>query len=105
MNYQLAQAMGINTTYGILIEKTVPGGPADKATLRGGQQIVAIGTQRYLLGGDIIVSLNGTRIVNYDAFATYLEKYTVPGQTVQVGIIRSGNPVVVPVVVGPMPSQ
>jgi S1-C subfamily serine protease len=58
-----------------------------------------------MLGGDIIVSVNGNRIVNYDALATYLEEYTVPGQTIQVGIIRSGNQLVIPVVVGSLPSQ
>jgi S1-C subfamily serine protease len=105
MNYQLAEAMGSKITYGVLIENTIPGGPADKAGLRGGQLAVTIGTQQYLLGGDIIVSLEGTRIVNYDAFATYLEKYTAPGQTVQVGIIRAGAYVAIPVVIGAKPSQ
>lgn len=105
MNYQLAQAMRTSTTYGVLIEATAPGGPADKATLKGGHQTVTIGSNQYILGGDIIVSVNGTRIVNYDALATYLEEYTVPGQTIQVGIIRSGNQIVVPLVVGSLPSQ
>jgi len=105
MNYQLAQAMRTSTTYGVLIETTAPGGPADKATLKSGQQIVTIGTNQYMLGGDIIVSVNGTRIVNNDALATYLEEYTVPGQTIQVGIIRSGNQIIVPVVIGSLPSQ
>ena len=105
MNYQLAQAMGTNITYGVLIEKLDPGGPAEKAGLKGGLHTFTFGPRQYLLGGDIIVSLNGTRIVDYDSFATYLEKYAVPGQTVQVGIIRSGSPVVVSVVVGTLPSQ
>ncbi len=105
MDYQLAEAMGSKITYGVLIEKTIPGGPADKAGLRGGQRTATIGTQQYLLGGDIIVSLDGTRIVNYDAFATYMEKYTAPGQIVQVGIIRAGVYVAIPVVTGAQPSQ
>jgi S1-C subfamily serine protease len=105
MNYQLAQAIGTNLTYGVLIEKTIPSGPADKAGLRGGQQTVTIDAQQYVIGGDIIVALNGTRIVNYDAFATYLERYCMPGQTVQVGITRSGNYMIVPVIVGVQPPQ
>jgi S1-C subfamily serine protease len=105
MNYQLAQAMRTSTTYGVLIETIAPSGPADKANLKGGRQVVTIGTNQYMLGGDIIVSVNGTRIVNYDALATYLEEYTVPGQTVQVGIVRSGNQIVVSLVVGSLPSQ
>jgi S1-C subfamily serine protease len=105
MNYQLSQVMGTSVTYGVVIEKTVPGGPADKAGLKGGQRIVTIGEDQYRVGGDIIVSLNGARIVNYDSFSTYLETYTVPGQSVQVGIIRSGNYLVLQVSVGTRPNQ
>jgi S1-C subfamily serine protease len=105
MDYQLAQTMRTNITYGVLIETTDPGGPADKAGLRGGAQTVTIGAQQYLLGGDVIISIDGNRIVNYDAFATYLERHAVPGQTVQVGIIRSGKLMIVSVVIGTLPSQ
>jgi S1-C subfamily serine protease len=104
MNYQLSQAAGTNITYGLLIEKTQPGGPADKAGLRGGSQLINIAGQQYTIGGDIIVSIDGARIVNYDVFSTYLERYAVPGQVIQVGIIRSGHLQVVQVVVGSRPS-
>jgi S1-C subfamily serine protease len=91
MNYQLSQVMGTNATYGVLIEKTVTGGPAEKAQLRVGQQIATIDGQQYLIGGDVIVSIDGSRIVNYDALSTYLERHTIPGQIIRVGVIRSGS--------------
>jgi S1-C subfamily serine protease len=91
MNYELSQVTGANVTYGVLIEKTVSGGPADQAGLRSGQQISTIAGQQYIVGGDIIVSLNGNRMVNYDALSTYLERYILPGQRIRVGIIRSGS--------------
>jgi len=105
MTYQLAQAMGINTTYGVLIEKTDQGGPAEKAGLRAGQTSIDIAGQTYLIGGDIIVSVNGTRIVNYDSLATCLERHVVAGQTIQVGIIRSAQLETVQIVVGTLPSS
>ena len=104
MNYQLAQTIGTNYTYGVLVEKTVPGGPADKAGLKAGQNLVTIGAQQYIIGGDMIVSINGIRIVNYDSFSTYLERHATPGQTMQFGIVRSTKYVVVPVVIGALPS-
>jgi 2-alkenal reductase len=104
MDYEISQAMGTNVTWGVLISSTVPGGPAEHAGLRGSTKIVTIEQQRLLVGGDIIVSLNGVKIVDYDAFAAYLERNVVPGQTVQVGIIRSGRLIVIPVVVGTRPS-
>jgi S1-C subfamily serine protease len=100
VNYKLSQIIGTNATYGVLIEKTVTGSPADKAHLRGGQQIVTIDGQQYLVGGDVIVSIDGSRIVNYDALSTYLERHTLPGQTIQVGIIRSGSYLEVQVALG-----
>jgi S1-C subfamily serine protease len=104
MNYELAQAIGTNYTYGVLIEKTVPGGPVDKAGLRGGPNLITVGTQNYLIGGDIIVSINGTRIVNYDSLATYIERHAIPGQTIELGIVRSDKLMMVQVVVGAQPS-
>jgi S1-C subfamily serine protease len=104
MNYQLAQTIGTNYTYGVLVEKTVPGGPADKAGLKGGQNLVTLGAQQYIIGGDMIVSVDGIRIVNYDSLSTYLERHANPGQTMQFGIVRSTKYVVVPVVIGALPS-
>ncbi|HUK28836.1 MAG TPA: PDZ domain-containing protein, partial [Candidatus Acidoferrales bacterium] len=104
MDYQLAQSMGTNTTYGVLIEKTDPGSPAEKAGLRGGQTTVDIAGNSYVTGGDIIVSVNGTRIVNYDSLATYLERHVIAGQTIQLGIIRSNQLLYLQVAVGSLSS-
>jgi S1-C subfamily serine protease len=104
MTYQLAQAMGTNTTSGVLIQSTIPGGPAESAGLRGGTQNVTIDGQQYTIGGDIIVSLDGNRIVNYDALTSYLERHAVTGQTIQVGIIRSGRLMTIPVTMGTRPA-
>ena len=103
MNYQLSQAMQTSVTWGVLIQSTVSDGPANKAGLRGGTQDFTFGDQQYAIGGDIIVSLDGNKIVNYDAFSSYLEQHATPGQTVQVGIIRSGNQIVIPVEIGTRP--
>lgn len=104
MNYQLAQAMGINTTYGVLIESVVSGGPAANAGVVGGSQTVVVNGEQYLIGGDIITSINGTRITTSDALGTYLEQYTVAGQTVSLGIISStGKTSTVNVVLGARP--
>jgi S1-C subfamily serine protease len=103
MNYELAQVLGANVTYGVLVEQIASGGPADKAGVRAGQQVVTIEQQQYTIGGDIIVSVNGTRIVNSDAFSAYLEDRTLPGESVQLGILRSGTYTIVTVVVGTQP--
>ena len=103
MTYQLAQAIGTNVTYGLLIEHVVPGGPASVAGLRGGTENVTIQQQEYIIGGDVIVSINGQRVTDYDSFSSYLEEHAVAGQTIQIGIVRNGQYMVVSVVLGSRP--
>lgn len=91
MNYQLAQATGANVTYGALIETVVAGGPAATAGLRGGTKTVTIEGSEYLIGGDIIVGINGTKIIDENSLASYLEEHTVAGQKIDVEIIRDGT--------------
>jgi S1-C subfamily serine protease len=104
MNYQLSQLAGTNVTYGVLVETVDPGSPAAKAGLQAGQQTITISGQEYMIGGDVIVAVNGTRIVNYDALLTYLERYTLPGQTVLVTVIRVGRYQTIQVTVGTQPT-
>jgi S1-C subfamily serine protease len=103
MNYQLSQVIGTDVTWGLLIQSVTPGGPASQAGLRGGTHNVTIQGEQYAIGGDVIVSLNGNKIVNYDALSAYMERNGVPGQTIQVGIIRQGHQMVVPVQLGTRP--
>ena len=103
MNYQLGQDSHTTVTYGVLIENVVSGSPAAKAGLKSGSSTVTVDGQQYLVGGDIIVSANGTRIVNQDALSSYLEVYTIAGQTIVLGIIRSGTPMSVTVTLGSRP--
>jgi S1-C subfamily serine protease len=103
MTYQLAQASHTNVTYGVLVANVVAGGPAANAGLKAGTTVVTIEGSQYLVGGDIIVSVNGTKIINSDALSTYLVQNTTAGQTVSLGIIRSGSPLTVSLTLGARP--
>jgi len=90
MDYYIANAMHTNITYGFLITGLLSGGPAEAAGLRYGNQTVQLEGRQIPIGGDIIIALNGTRIVDYDALASYFEENTMPGNTVIVTIQREG---------------
>ncbi|HUK51569.1 MAG TPA: trypsin-like peptidase domain-containing protein [Terriglobales bacterium] len=103
MSYQLSQAMRTNVTYGVLIVNLAPGGPASLSGLRAGTQNTTIDQQQYIIGGDIIVSINGHRVTNFDSFSAYLEEHATAGQTIQLGIIRNGQFMVLSVLLGSKP--
>jgi S1-C subfamily serine protease len=91
MTYEIAEAMGVNVTYGWLIAQVTSGGPADQAGLQGGTQQVTVAGQSVTIGGDIIIAFDGTRIRNTDDLSTFLEEQTLPGQTIDVTIVRGGQ--------------
>ncbi len=103
MNYQLAQLQNTNFTYGVLIENLTSGGPAEQAGLKAGAQAVIVDGSSYLIGGDIIISINGTKLVNTDALSTYLAEYALPGETLVLHIVRAGQIMTMDLTLGTRP--
>jgi len=104
MTYSIAQKMGINTTYGVLITQVTSGGPASKAGLKGYTSIASIDGSSVYIGGDIIIAINGNRIVDMDSLLTYLEENTLPNQTISLTIIRNGLTINISLLLGTRPS-
>ncbi|MCW4010070.1 MAG: trypsin-like peptidase domain-containing protein [Candidatus Bathyarchaeota archaeon] len=86
MNYQIAQAIDTNVTYGWLVESV-----NTENGLKGGTSYTTVLGSQIAVGGDIIVGIGGTRITNEDALLSYLEQNTLPGQTVDFEVIRNGQ--------------
>ena len=89
MTYAIAQTLGVNVTYGWLITQITDGGAAAQAGLHGGNEQVRVNDVWVMIGGDIIVAVDGTRIINGDTFMSYLEEHTMPYQTITVTILRN----------------
>jgi S1-C subfamily serine protease len=104
MSYEIAKAINVDVTYGWLVAQVTSGGPADTAGLHGGTQQVTVAGQTVIIGGDIIIAINGTRITNIDDLSTYLEEHTLPGQTINVTIMRSNQKMTLAIVLGTRPS-
>jgi S1-C subfamily serine protease len=105
MTFEIANAMGLNTTYGVLIAQIISGGPADKAGLEGGTHHVTMSGGEVVIGGDVIIAVNGNRIIDSDSLSTYLEENTRPNQTITLTIVRSGASIDVSILLGTRPSQ
>ena len=60
----LLELIGHRKETGLLIERVTPGGAAERAGLRGGNRAVVLGLRRLLLGGDVLVSIDGRPIAS-----------------------------------------
>jgi 2-alkenal reductase len=103
MTYEIARAMNANVTYGWLITQVIEGGPAHKAGLRGGTTLAYVAGKRITIGGDIIIAINDERIISIDDLSSYLEENTIPGQTINVTIVRDNKILTLPVTLGARP--
>jgi S1-C subfamily serine protease len=103
MSYDLSRALGVNVTYGILVESVVNGGPAAKAGIVAGTQTITVDGEQLTSGGDIIVSINGTRVVNGETLSSWLQEHALPKQVVDLGVIRNGALTTVQVTLGTRP--
>jgi S1-C subfamily serine protease len=96
---QLAAKLGLDTTYGGLLAEIVPGGPAEKAGLRGGDREIKFQAGQYSTGGDVILEAEGHKVVRSDDLARFIA-YRKPGETVTLTILRDGEKKQVDVVLG-----
>jgi S1-C subfamily serine protease len=105
MAYEIAQRMGVDVTYGWLIAQVTSGGPADDAGLQGGTRQATVAGENVMIGGDIVIALNGERITGIDGLSTYLEENTLPNQTIDVTIIRNNQSLTVQLKLGTRPTS
>ena len=95
----LAQEIGLPADYGVLIMQVQRGGAADRAGLRGGSDRAYLGNVPILLGGDLIVEIDGQQISDMTDIAGVMNNHR-SGDTVTVTIFRGKKKMQVPVVLG-----
>ncbi len=83
----IAESIGLPVDSGILIERVLPGGAAERAGLRGGTQRMYMGNQPVMLGGDLIVGLNGQEIATAQDLSSAMNQHRA-GDTVTLTIFR-----------------
>lgn len=91
----LAQALDLPVEQGLLIAQIYRDSPAHKAGLRGGTRQVRVGNYRVMIGGDNITAINGVAVDSMDSLIVYLESKTAVGDTVELSVIREGQPLTV----------
>jgi putative serine protease PepD len=86
----VAEALHLPVSEGLLLERVTPGGPAERAGLRGGDRQAILGMRRILLGGDVVTGIDGRPITGQMDLNLALNRKR-PGDIVKVEYYRGGQ--------------
>jgi S1-C subfamily serine protease len=95
----LAEQMGLDADSGVLIQQVVPGGAAQRAGLRGGTERAYVGNQQILLGGDLIIAIDGEQVTSPQDIAAMMDKHQA-GDAVSVTVLRGHRQITVKLTLG-----
>lgn len=95
----LASQMGLAADSGVLIQRVIPGGAAERAGLRGGDQQAYVGNTPIMLGGDLIVAIDGQEVTDPQDISAIMDKHQA-GDTVSVTVLRGQRQLTVKLVLG-----
>ena len=84
---ELADEIGLPVDYGLLVIGVVSGSAADQAGLRAGTERAYLGNIPIMLGGDLIVAIDGEKIQDQDDLAQMMNNHRA-GDNVKVTIYR-----------------
>jgi S1-C subfamily serine protease len=101
---QLAQKLGLDTNFGALIASVVPGGPGEKAGLKGADSSIRFQAAEYEIGGDVIVEIEGHKVIQPDDLARLVAE-KLPGEKIELTILRDNKRMRVTVTLGKRPDK
>ncbi len=101
----IADAMALPERRGALVVQVIKGSPAERAGLRGATRTVTVHGSELDVGGDVVTAIDGTPVHQFDDLLVYLIEETSPGQTVQLSLLRNGQPQAVEVTLAERPTN
>jgi S1-C subfamily serine protease len=96
--------MSLAADYGLLIVQVVAGGSADRAGLHGGNERAYLGNVPIMVGGDLIIAIDGEKIQDQQDLAQMMNKHRA-GDVVRVTIFRGKKKMDVQVTLGEAKEQ
>ncbi|MGA2085276.1 MAG: trypsin-like peptidase domain-containing protein [Terracidiphilus sp.] len=95
----LASQMGLAVDSGVLIQKVIPGGAAEQAGLHGGDQQAYVGNTPIMLGGDLIVAIDGQGVNDPQDINALMDKHQA-GDTISVTFYRGNKQITLKLILG-----
>ena len=87
---QVTSVLRLPLSPGYLVEVVYEGSPAEKAGMRGGSLSVVVQGEEYLVGGDILTTIENTPVRTHQDYLSKV-KTLKPGQRARLTIIRDGQ--------------
>lgn len=101
----LARALDLPVQRGLLVARIYQNSPADRAGVRGAQNETILGNRRYLIGGDILIAVDGVTLSRWDDLSAYLEEKTGVGQQITLTALRDGQEITLPATLADTPES
>ena len=92
---------------GVIVDRVLGNTPASRAGLRGNSRPIQTKFGSVCpdaAGGDFITSVDGQPVTTFDDILIYLARYTSPGDTITLNVIRDGKNVDLPLTLAPRPN-
>jgi S1-C subfamily serine protease len=83
----LASQMGLAVDSGVLVQRVIQGGAAEQAGMHGGNQQAYVGNTPIMLGGDLIVAIDGQEVTDPQDINALMDKHQA-GDTISVTFYR-----------------
>ena len=100
----LAKAINLPVTEGVIVQSVVKGGPADKAGIEGGNTSATIDGAEVSLGGDVITEVDGEKVTSMDEIVELVNE-AQPGDEVELKVLRGGSTKTATVTLGNRPDS
>ena len=84
---ELADQIGLPVDFGLLVVRVSPGGAAERAGMRGGTERAYLGNIPIMLGGDLIIAIDGDEVKDQQDLAQVMNAHRA-GDKVKVTVYR-----------------
>ena len=95
----LASQMGLAVDSGVLVQTVAHGGAAERAGIHGGNQQAYVGNTPILLGGDLIVAVDGHEVTDPQDINALMDKH-LAGDTISVTLYRGRRQITLKLILG-----
>ena len=103
---QIAKVLNLSVDQGALVQDVTPGGPAEKAGIKGGSgnAAVTVGGQRLRAGGDVITAIDGQPVQTMTDVIDVINSKQ-PGDSVQLSLVSDSGKRTVAVTLADRPAN